>query len=330
MVPEIRIVVFSSCVVAPTRGDDSVAWKAVKAGTSRAVSILPAEERSVRLAVIGDVHLAFGPADVAYLDAQGYDAVLFVGDLSGYERRGALRVARYVRALKTRTFVIPGNHDTVGAPQLIAELTGNELAIELLASGQRDRVEELRRDLLPAELVGYSKHALVPGLAMIAARPHSFGGPHLAFRPYLMEAFRVASFESSASRLCALIDAVDEPRVLFLAHNGPTGLGETRDSIWGCDFRRSEGDFGDPDLEQAIAHARDEGKQVVAVVAGHMHHALRGRGTRKWIERRDETLYVNAARVPRVFKEAGAERRHFVEVVIDGERAEAREVLFSP
>ena len=283
--------------------------------------------RVIRVGVIGDVHLAFGPADVAYLDAQNYDVVLFVGDLSGYARRGALRVAKYVRSLKTRALVIPGNHDTVGAPQLVAEMMQNETAIAMLGAGQRERVEELRTSLAPAELVGYSLH-VVGDLALIAARPHSFGGPRLAFRPYLKEAFRVESIESSAARLCSLIDDVKHERIVFLAHNGPSGLGDRRDAIWGCDFRRSEGDFGDPDLEIAIAHARSCGKRVLAVVAGHMHHALRLRGTRKWIEERDDTLYVNAARVPRVFKHEGKEQRHLVEITIDDDRASAREVLF--
>jgi uncharacterized protein (TIGR04168 family) len=281
-----------------------------------------------RLAVVGDVHLAFGPADVAHLDAGGFDAILFVGDLSGYARRGAVRVARYVRSLKTRTYVIPGNHDTAGAPQLFAEVVQNETAIQMLGAGQRERVDELRGLLHPAELVGYSMHRLREGLTMIAARPHSFGGPRLAFRPYLTEAFRVSSLETSAARLKWLVDDVSDERIVFLAHNGPTGLGARRDAIWGCDFRRSEGDFGDPDLEVAIQHARTMGKRVVAVIAGHMHHALKGRGTRKWLEERDGTLYVNAARVPRVFREHGREKRHYVEVIIDGERATAKEVLF--
>jgi len=289
---------------------------------------VPATEKdSLRLAVVGDVHLAFGPADVAHLDAQGYDAILFVGDLSGYARRGALRVARYVRSLKTRAFVIPGNHDTAGAPQLFAEVMQNETAIQMLGAGQRERVDELRALLSPAELVGYSMHRL-GNLTMIAGRPHSFGGPRLAFRPYLTEAFRVSTLEASAARLRWLIDDVRDERLLFLAHNGPTGLGDRRDAIWGCDFRRSEGDFGDPDLESAIQHARTKGKRVVAVIAGHMHHALKGRGTRQWLEERDGTLYVNAARVPRVFREHGREKRHYVEVVIDRDRATAKEVLF--
>lgn len=282
---------------------------------------------AIRLAVVGDVHLAFGPADVAQLDAQRYDAVLFVGDLSGYAPRGASRVARYVRTLATKAFVIPGNHDTIAPPQLVAELMGNDTAADLLGSGQRERIEALRGELAPATLVGYSLHR-IGGLTLVAARPHSFGGPRLAFRRYLAEAFRVETMDASAARLRWLVDDVQDERVLFLAHNGPSGLGERRDDIWGCDFRRSEGDFGDPDLEAAITHARVKGKRVVAVVAGHMHHALRGRGTRHWRVERGGTLYVNAARVPRVFKENGREKRHYVEVVVEGERATAREVLF--
>jgi hypothetical protein len=71
-----------------------------------------------------------------------------------------------------------------------------------------------------------------------------------------------------------------------------------------------------------------KGKRVLAVIAGHMHHALKGRGHRTWCVERDGTLYVNAARVPRVFRQGGVEKRHCVEVVIERDRATAREVLF--
>jgi uncharacterized protein (TIGR04168 family) len=287
---------------------------------------------SIRLAVVGDVHLSFGPADVAHVDEAGYDAALFVGDLSGYRVGGALKVARYVAQLRTRAFVIPGNHDTVGAPQLVAELTQNQAAIDYLSAGQADRVEALRSALGAATLTGYSRHVLQTGslrVQLIAARPHSFGGPTLSFRPYLSQAFGVTSLDDSAARLCRLVDE-SEPGVpiVFLAHNGPAGLGDRRHHIWGCDFRRSEGDFGDPDLEVAIAHARDEGRRVLAVIAGHMHHALRGGGQREWQVERDGTLYVNAARVPRVWKEGGRERRHVLEVVLEEHGATAREVVF--
>ncbi len=286
---------------------------------------------TIRIAVVGDVHLAFGPKDVAHLDSGAYDLVLFVGDLTGYAHRGGLRVAKYVQTLRTPTLVIPGNHDAVHAAQLLAEVSQNERAIGLVSGGQTERVLELRRALAPAILAGYSTHPFArrgTSIEIVACRPHSFGGPHLAFRPYLAEAFDVASMDASAARLRQLVEETTAATILFFAHNGPTGLGDRRDAIWGRDFKKPEVDFGDPDLEAAIAHAQQMGKHVAAVVAGHMHHALRGGGTRSWTAERNGTLYLNAARVPRVFKEGGREKRHVVELVVESDRATAREVLF--
>ena len=56
---------------------------------------------TIRIAVVGDVHLAFGPKDVVHLDSGAYDLVLFVGDLAGYAHRGGLRVAKYIRTIRT-------------------------------------------------------------------------------------------------------------------------------------------------------------------------------------------------------------------------------------
>jgi uncharacterized protein (TIGR04168 family) len=91
--------------------------------------------------------------------------------------------------------------------------------------------------------------------------------------------------------------------VLFLAHNGPSGLGGQAQDLWGRDFDPDGGDWGDADLRGAIEHARGRGLRVLAVLAGHMHWALRGRPgvQRRWQLQERGTLYVNAARVPRVF-----------------------------
>ena len=62
--------------------------------------------------------------------------------------------------------------------------------------------------------------------------------------------------QESAERLKELVDECPAERIIFFAHNGPTGLGEDRSDIWGCDFRPAGGDFGDPDLRIAIDHAR--------------------------------------------------------------------------
>lgn len=291
-------------------------------------------DSTLHLAIVGDVHLAFGPQDVETLDAGGYDLILFVGDLAGYSFRGALRVARYIAQLRTPAIVMPGNHDCITPQQMLAEIMGHEPTIGMLTGGEEARVAELRRALAPAILTGYGLHPLPvrggPPIDLVTARPHSFGGPVLSFRPYLERAHGITTLEASAARIARRVDESRASRIVFLAHNGPSGLGARRSDIWGCDFKRGEGDFGDPDLRAAIDHARGQDKHVLAVLAGHMHHALRGAGGghRTWLYRDEAgTLHVNAARVPRVFTERGTKRRHHVEVVIEGDRAEAREVL---
>jgi uncharacterized protein (TIGR04168 family) len=285
----------------------------------------------VRLAVVGDVHLRWDAEDCAAIDARGLDAVLFVGDLAGYGHAGALRVAHAIAALRTLAIVVPGNHDGVHAAQLVAEVAESDAAAALLGMGMPARVRELRAALEPVPLCGYEVRPLHGGdgerIDCIVGRPHSFGGPRLAYRAYLRETFGIDTLEASAAHLCALVDRTETERVVFLAHNGPSGLGDRRDAIWGVDFRRHAGDHGDPDLRAAIEHARRTGKQVVAVLAGHMHQRLRGGGRRAWTAREGETLFVNAARVPRTWTDAGVVRRHWVEVEIDGAHAEARAVI---
>lgn len=285
----------------------------------------------IRLAVVGDVHLAFGPKDVEALNASRYDHVLFVGDLGGYSSRGTRKVAHHIAKLTRPTLVMPGNHDAMTAPQLLAEVVGNRPSIRLLSGGEEARIAELRAALGPAELTGYRVHAIADALSLVAARPHSFGGPRLSFAPYLERAFGVTSMEASATRLCGLIDETTANDLVLFGHNGPTGLGARRNDLWGADFKRDGGDFGDPDLRVALDHARARGKRVIAVIAGHMHRQMRGgRGGERVWRHRDEhgTLFVNAARVPRVFRDGERSLRHHVAVTIDGGRAEAEDVLW--
>jgi len=72
-------------------------------------------------------------------------------------------------------------------------------------------------------------------------------------------------------------------------------------------------------------------KKVVAVVAGHMHRRLKGRGRRCAFVERDGTVYVNAAEVPRIVRDrqAGSARRHHVELCIESGICEARDVWIS-
>ena len=114
---------------------------------------------------------------------------------------------------------------------------------------------------------------------------------------------------------------------MFVSHNGPVGLGSGADDMWGCDFMPNGGDWGDPDLRVAIDHARQAGKKVLAVVAGHMHIRTKQGIERPWKLEVDDTLYINAARVPRIFSGSEDVFRHHVAVTISEGGVQAHEVL---
>jgi uncharacterized protein (TIGR04168 family) len=281
----------------------------------------------MKLAVIGDIHLAWTEADTAYFNESDHDAILFVGDIYNYSLQRGLRAAAELASLDKPALLVPGNHDAVHPAQLAAEITRRQSLIRITSWGHTQRVQELREVVGGVQVGGYSVHHLGEGVDVIVGRPHSMGGSSLSFQPHLIEAYGVHTLEESIERLKTCVDDSSASTVLFLAHNGPTGLGERRNDIWGCDFRREEGDFGDSDLRVAIDYARERGKRVLAVIAGHMHHRIRGGGQRSWYERRDDILYVNAARVPRIFEERGALYHHHVDLLIEDGSAEAIEVL---
>lgn len=276
---------------------------------------------AVHIGVVGDIHRHWGEEDVAFFQNARYDLVLFVGDLGGYAQRGALQVARSIARLTVPALVVPGNHDSANLGQLLGEVVGSSALVQGFAPGHGRRRDRLERALGAVPMAGYSSHG-VGDLTLIAARPHSMGGPSLGFRPLLQRRFGVGSLDASAARLRSLVDAAPTDRLVFVGHNGPAGLGDRRDAIWGCDFRAEEGDFGDPDLADAVAHARRQGKQVLAVLAGHMHRRLRGGGERTWTVEDGGVRYVNAAVVPRV----QARGRHHVRVTIQGTEVAAEDV----
>lgn len=281
----------------------------------------------MKLAIIGDVHHAWNEVDTAFFNASDHDAVLFVGDIYNFSLQRGLRAASELAALDKPALLIPGNHDAIHPAQLAAEITRYPSLIRWTSYGHSERVRALSEAVGGVQVAGYSVHGLGDGLDVIAGRPHSMGESQISFAPHLAEAYGVYTLEDSVRRLKRCVDESDARRVLFLAHNGPTGLGERRDDLWGCDFRREEGDFGDADLRIAIDYARERGKLVLAVLAGHMHHRLRGGGVRKWAQQHDGVLYVNAARVPRIFEDRDGVFHHHVDLRIDGDRAEAVEVL---
>ncbi|MFV8819059.1 hypothetical protein [Haliea sp. E17] len=273
---------------------------------------------------MGDLHTHWDDVDNWQFASAPYDLLFFAGDLGGGLADSTLRVARSISRLRQPTLVMPGNNDTVDVEELAAELALQGGFNKILAITRDNATESDIR------LCGYSLHELrACGLAVdiIAGRPHSMGGPQLSFPDYMAATYAVHSLEDSARRLCELVDAAEAEALVFMAHNGPTGLGDEPGAIWGCDFKPGGGDWGDPDLEEAIAYARSRGKRVLAVVAGHMHLRTRDGEERPWLVDRDGTLYVNSARVPRIFAGDDDTLRHHLEMRIEAGGVSFRELL---
>lgn len=274
----------------------------------------------MQIAIIGDIHESWNGHDTHYFNSQkDLSALLCVGDLPARTRHAnALPIARKLSQLQLPSFLIPGNHDATSFPRMIAEIIGIKTNGGTLSHIQR--LHSLRLALSPVTLCGYSLHSLHhpetnQNISLIAARPHAMGDG-LSFAPYLAHAFQISTLSESTLRLRSLIDAAPHPQLIFLAHNGPAGLGSLPHDIWGCDFKRNGGDWGDPDLRDAISYAKHQGRHVLAVIAGHMHHRTRHRTLRPWLISLNNTLYINAARCPRIFPHQSQMFHHHIRLHI--------------
>ncbi|MGB0590659.1 MAG: metallophosphoesterase [Myxococcota bacterium] len=279
----------------------------------------------MKLAAIGDVHLAFNDADLATFNASDYAAVLITGDLPGMRHGQAYDVAARLAGLTRPAFMVPGNHDATTVPQLLSDIAGVKGGPLNRPGPHRERIARLDDALGPVTLGGYSAHELGGGVSLVIGRPHAQGGG-LSFPATLADRFDVHSMAESAERLIEAVDATQGERLVFLAHNGPSGLGATATDIWGCDFKRGAGDWGDPDLAVAIAHAREIGRQVLAVVAGHMHHKTRGGAQRIWHVEREGIAYINAAQVPRILRREGQRLHHHVALDLTGDTCQVEAI----
>ncbi|KAL5700168.1 hypothetical protein ACHQM5_025649 [Ranunculus cassubicifolius] len=242
---------------------------------------------SVRIAVVGDVHDDWShEEDSNALRLLQPDLVLFTGDF-GNEN---VQLVRSIAKLEIAKAAILGNHDSWTTHQFSGK--------------KKDRVQ-LQLECLGEEHVGY--HRLdFPSLklSIVGGRPFSCGGDRL-FRKHLLSArYGVHDMEGSAKRMYEIATCTPEGHsVVFLAHNGPTGLGSNVDDICGKDWVSEGGDHGDPDLARALSDLKETTQiRIPLVVFGHMHKLLAyRRGTRKMmVVGADGTIYLNGAIVPRV------------------------------
>ncbi len=242
-------------------------------------------QATVRLAIVGDIHEQWAPTDERALVHLAVDGVLFVGDI-GDE---AVTLVEQIAALPWPKAVILGNHD---------RRTPSGVDRQLAALG--------------ACHVGYSALDFPQwGFTVVGGRPFSAGGPRWRGREFYQQRYGIDGFAASSERMVACAQNPDTVPI-FLSHNGPTGLGDTVDAPCGCDWRPEAGDHGDPDLAEAIARTRALPKPVPLVVFGHMHHQLKGeQGTRTRCLWKEETLYLNAACVPRHRQTADTLWHHF-------------------
>lgn len=261
------------------------------------------QQPNLTIAVVGDVHDQWELIDNASLEALGVDLTMFVGDF-GNE---AVSVVKRVAALKLPKAVILGNHDA----HYSASKRGRQKCP--YDPTQEDRVQQ-QLDLLGEHHVGYSKKDFPAlHLSVVGSRPFSWGGSKWRNQEFYRQRFGIEGFEASTERMINAVKATAYPTTIFLAHNGPKGLGDSPHDVCGRDWHPPGGDYGDPDLASAIAQTRQLGKRIPLVTFGHMHHRLRHtkRYQRTAVVRDEQgTIYLNAAAVPRILETEERDRLH--------------------
>ena len=266
----------------------------------------------IKIAIVGDVHDRWEAADETALQHLGVDLVLFVGDF-GNE---SVQVVREIAAVKLPKATVFGNHDAWYS----ASDWGKQ---KCPYDRQKEDWVQDQIDLLKETHVGYSKLDFPElQLTVVGSRPFSWGGDVWKNAEFYKERFGVTSFAESTAKIVAAAETAAYDTVIFLGHNGPVGLGSNADDPCGKDWQPLGGDYGDPDLTEAIALVRKLGKTIPLVTFGHMHHDLRytKQHLRKtFVISSEGTMYLNAARVPRIVQTPqGDKLRNFSLVYLQG------------
>ncbi|MBW4645517.1 MAG: TIGR04168 family protein [Goleter apudmare HA4340-LM2] len=262
------------------------------------------QSKILKIAVVGDVHDQWEVEDGIALKHLGVDLVLFVGDF-GNE---SVEVVRAIASLDIPKAAVMGNHD--------AWYTATEWGRKKCPYDRsKEDWVQAQLDLLGASHVGYSKLDFPDWqLTVVGGRPFTWGGPDWRFADISRERYGVNDLEESADRIVAAVKSAAYKTIIFLGHNGPSGLGDRPEDPCGKDWHPIGGDFGDPDLAEAISQGLTRGKTIPLVAFGHMHHTLRH--TKKVLRRPvfrspEGTIYLNAARVPRIEENNGEKLRNF-------------------
>lgn len=265
--------------------------------------------RDMTIALVGDVHDQWDGEDEIALKKLGADLVLLVGDF-GNE---AVNVVRSIANLSLPKAAIFGNHD--------AWYTATDWGRSKCPYDrkQEDRVQQ-QMDLLGAAHVGYSKLDFPDlQLTVVGGRPFSWGGPTWKHDDFYRDRYGITSMAESTARILDSAASATYDTLLFVGHCGPAGLGDRPEDPCGRDWKPLGGDFGDPDLAEAITQSRSLGKTIPLVAFGHMHHNLRHTQlqTRRNLHIDEHgTAYVNAASVPRIIDTEDDRLRNFTLVTL--------------
>lgn len=269
------------------------------------------QSKPVKIAVVGDIHDQWDVEDGMALKHLGVDLVLFVGDF-GNE---SVEVVKTIASLDIPKAAVMGNHD---AWYSATEWGRKKCPYDRT---KEDWVQK-QLDLLGSVQVGYSKLDFPQwNLTVVGGRPFTWGGPEWRFAEICQERYGVSSLDDSADKIVNAVKNANCDNIIFLGHNGPSGLGDRAEDPCGKDWHPIGGDFGDPDLAAAISQTLNMNKTVSLVAFGHMHRTLRH--TKK-LERKavfkspEGTIYLNAANVPRIVQENGVKLRNFSLVFLDG------------
>ncbi|XP_021757566.1 uncharacterized protein LOC110722608 [Chenopodium quinoa] len=259
---------------------------------------------SFRIVVIGDIHEEWTlEHDSKALQFLQPDLVLFTGDF-GNEN---VELVKSIAKLNIPKGAILGNHDSWSTSKFSKkEKDGVQLQLEYLGEAH----------------VGYDCFDFPPlKLSVVGGRPFSCGGDQLFRKKLITARYRVHNMEESAEQIYkAALQTPKENSIILLSHNGPRGLGSGKDDMCGIDWMPEAGDHGDPDLAQAILQLKETTSyNIPLVVFGHMHKELSCGGSRKMIAMDGETMYLNAAIVPRVkYPSSGGSIRAFTVVEFSG------------
>lgn len=271
-------------------------------------AIVPSQA-PIKIAVIGDIHNQWDAEDEVALRHLGVDLVLLVGDF-GNE---AIEIVREIAALSLPKAAVLGNHD--------AWYTATPWGVKQCPYDRRyeDRVQQ-QLDLLGDAHVGYGKKDFPElDLTVVGGRPFSWGGSDWKNPEFYGSRFGVNSFAESTERMVEAAKNAEFETIIFLGHCGPLGLGDRPEDPCGKDWQPLGGDHGDPDLADAIEQTHKMGKKIPLVAFGHMHHHLRHtkQRLRTPVVATKETLYVNAASVPRIIRQEEECLRNFTLVTLE-------------